>query len=166
MKKFSLLLVLSALFFCDASAQFYGTQYRTPGQNWRQLQTEQFRIIYPARYDSLARETLAVLELEYDNVQSLVGGDLRDFPVILNPDNDRSNGFVAPFNFRSEIEIAPFMGKTLSPQSGSWFETVLPQELVHAMHFSVNNSSITQLLDLFSPDMRRSVHAAAPFGFI
>jgi len=166
MKKFSLLLVLSALFFCDASAQFYGTQYRTPGQNWRQLQTGQFRIIYPARYDSLARETLAVLELEYDNVQTLVGGELRDFPVILNPDNDRSNGFVSPFNFRSEIEIAPFLGKNLSPQSGTWLETVMPHELVHALHFSVNNPSIIRPLGLFSPDMRRSIHAATPFGFI
>lgn len=173
MKKYFLLLILAVALIGEANAQlgqvnaqFYSTQYRTPGQNWKQLQTERFRIIYPGRFDSLARETLAILELEYDGIQSLVGGELRDFPVILNPDNDRSNGFVSPFNFRSEIEIAPFLGKSLNPQSGTWLETVLPHELVHALHFSVNNPSIVRPLGLFSPDVRRSIHAATPFGFI
>ena len=166
MKKILLFFVFSIVLIGEINAQFYSTQYRTPGQNWTQLQTDRFRIIYPARYDSLARETLAILEMDYINVQNLVGGDLQDFPVILNPENDRSNGFVSPFNFRSEIEIAPFLGKTLSPQSGTWLETVLPHELVHALHFSVNNPSIVRPLGLFSPDARRSIHSATPFGFI
>lgn len=173
MKTYFLLLILAIVLIGEASAQlgqvnaqFYSTQYRTPGQNWRQLQSDRFRIIYPGRYDSLARETLAILELEYDDVQSLVGGELRKFPVILNPDNDRSNGFVSPFNFRSEIEIAPFLGKGLNPKSGTWFETVMPHELVHALHFSVNNPSVVWPLGLFSPDARRSIHAATPFGFV
>jgi len=166
MKKILLFFVFSIVLIGEINAQFYSTQYRTPGQNWTQLQTDRFRIIYPARYDSLARETLAILEMDYINVQNLVGGDLQDFPVILNPENDRSNGFVSPFNFRSEIEIAPFLGKTLSPQSGTWLETVLPHEMVHALHFSVNNPSIVWPLGLFSPDARRSVHSATPFGFI
>ncbi len=138
MKKFLLLLLLSVVFIGEINAQFYNTQYRTPGQDWRQLQTDRFRVIYPGRYDSLARETMTILELEYDNIQELVGGDLQNFPVILNPENDRSNGFVSPFNFRSEIEIAPFLGKSLSPRSGNWLETVVPHELVHALHFNVN----------------------------
>ena len=166
MKKFFLLLLFTTLLVSEASAQFYSTQYRTPGQNWKQLQTDRFRVIYPDRYDSLAHETLAILELEYDNVQSLVGGELKSFPVILNPDNDRSNGFVSPINFRSEIEIAPFLGKSLSPQSGTWLESVLPHELVHALHLSVNNPSIIWPIGLFSPDARRSFHLASPFGFV
>ncbi len=173
MKSYFLLLLLATALIGEANAQFgqvraqvYGTQYRMPGQDWRQLQTDRFRVIYPARYDSLAKETMAILELEYANIQQLVGGNLQDFPVILNPANDRSNGFVSPFNFRSEIEIAPFLGKSLSPSSGNWLETVVPHELVHAMHFSVNPPSIVRPLGLFSPDLRRSIHAATPFGFI
>ena len=42
----------------------------------------------------------------------------------------------------------------------------MPHELVHALHFSVNNPSIVRPLGLFSPDARRSIHAATPFGFI
>jgi hypothetical protein len=166
MKKILLLFMLMIVLVGEINAQFYSTQYRTPGQNWMQLQTERFRVIYPERYDSLARETLTILELEYNDIQQLAGGDLRNFPVILNPDNDRSNGFVSPFNFRSEVEIAPFLGKSLSPRSGNWLESVVPHELVHALHFSVNTPSIVRPLGLFSPDLRRSIHSAAGFGFI
>lgn len=166
MKKIFLLSILSIVLTGEVNAQFYSTQYRTPGQEWRQIQTERFRVIFPARYEAKARETLTILELEYDDIQQLVGGDLRDFPVILNPENDRSNGFVSPINFRSEIEIAPFLGKALNPRSGNWLESVVPHELVHALHFSVNTPSIVSPLGLFAPDLRRSIHAAAAFGFI
>jgi len=165
--KISLLVSFLALFFAaDLHAQFYGTQYRSPGQQWHQLRTERFRVIYPKRYQTEAERTLSILELEYADIQDLVGGRLQDFPVILNPENDRSNGFVSPFNFRSEIEIAPFAGKSLSPRSGDWLETVVPHELVHALHFSVNPPSIVRPIGLFAPDARRSLHGAAPAGLL
>ncbi|REL38406.1 hypothetical protein DYD21_00165 [Rhodohalobacter sp. SW132] len=166
MKTSLLFSLLFLMITADLQAQFYGTQYRSPGQNWQQLQTEQFRVIFPERYRQEAERTLSILELEYRDIQGLVGGELRDFPVILNPENDRSNGFVSPFNFRSEIEIAPFLGKSLSPRSGDWLESVVPHELVHALHFSANPPSIVRPLGLFSPDARRSIHAAAPLGIL
>lgn len=161
-----LLFCLSLLISSEVLGQVYSTQYRAPGQNWMELQTDRFRIIYPERYQAEAERALSILESEYDDIQNLVGGELRDFPVILNPENDRSNGFVSPMNFRSEIEIAPIRGKILNPQTGDWLESVVPHELVHALHFSVNPFSLTRALGLFSPDMRRSVHAAAPLGVL
>lgn len=145
-------------------AQLYQTQYRVPGQRWMEINTEQFRIIFPQRYESEALRSLAILESEYEHVQTLVGGSIRNFPFIINPENDRSNGFVSPLNFRSEIELSPVLGKTMNPRSGDWLEMVLPHELVHALHFNVNTRSFTRLLGLFSPDVRRSVHSAAPLG--
>jgi hypothetical protein len=156
--------ILSLFIWESAVAQVYSTQYRVPGQNWQQLQTEQFRLIFPARYLDEAERALSILQTEYDDIRELIGGNLHNFTVILNPENDRSNGFVSPFNFRSEVELAPIKGKALNPASGDWLEAVLPHELVHALHFSINPSSVTSLLTLFSPDMRRSVHLAAPLG--
>lgn len=145
-------------------AQLYQTQYRVPGQNWMEMRSERFRVIYPERYEQEAIRSMQILESEYDDIQKLTGGSLRNFPVIINPENDRSNGFVSPLNFRSEIELAPIIGKTLNPRSGDWLEMVLPHELVHALHFSVNPKSFTSVIGAFSPDVRRSVHAAAPLG--
>ncbi|TVQ66349.1 MAG: hypothetical protein EA360_05805 [Balneolaceae bacterium] len=155
------------IFLClatQAQAQIYSTQFRAPGQEWMELRTDRFRVIYPLRYQQEAYRTLSILESDYPSIQELVGGSLRSFPVILNPDNDLSNGFVSPLNFRSEIEIAPIIGKSMNPRSGDWLELVVPHELVHALHFSVNPRSFTRAIGLLSPDLRRSVHAAAPLG--
>ena len=164
MKNSLFALVLIGFFFTDLSAQVYSTQYRLPGLDWQEIRTEQFRVIYPSIYRDEAVRSLSILEAEYDDIKNFIGGELRAFPFILNPQNDRSNGFVSPINFRSEVELAPMRGKALNPQSGDWLESVLPHELVHALHFSVNPPALTRVLGLFSPDLRRSVHAAAPLG--
>lgn len=159
-----ILFSLSFLFTAPVFAQLYSTQYRVPDQQWTQITSEHFRIIFPERYRNEAILSLSILEAEYSDIQDLVGGNLRHFPFILNPENDRSNGFVSPLNFRSEVEIAPIRGKALNPKSGNWLESVMPHELVHALHFSGNPPALTRILGLFSPDMRRSVHSAAPLG--
>lgn len=144
-------------------AQIYPTQYRAPA-DWKEINTEYFRIIYPANYEYQARLSLSILEAEYSDIRELVGGSVSRVPIILNPKNDRSNGFVSPLNFRSEIELSPGIGKNFNPQSGNWLEFVLPHELVHILHFSENPPAFTRAIGLFSPDLRRSVHAAAPLG--
>jgi hypothetical protein len=161
-------LILTLFVFCTLTsssfAQFYSNQYRPHNQNWQELKTEHFRIIYPAESKAYAFRSARILEQQYESVQNLTGGNLTNFSVVLNAENDRSNGFVTPLNFRSEVEIPPLKGKAMNPVSGDWLELVLPHELVHALHMSVNPNSITSLIGLFSPDLRRSVHTAAPLG--
>jgi hypothetical protein len=164
MRRLLLTVFFTIVFAGTAFSQFYTNQYRPFGQNWQQLQTDHFRIIYPAGAEEYAWRSAKILELQYPGIQELVGGELNNFPVILNSENDRSNGFVNPFNFRSEIELPPIKGKTMNPSSGDWLELVLPHELVHALHMNVNPFSLTSVVGLISPDMRRSVHAAAPLG--
>ena len=164
MKNSLFALCLFSFFFTDLTAQVYSTQYRLPGLEWQEIRSDRFRVIYPVNYRDEAIRSLSILEAEYGDIKSYIGGELQEFPFILNPENDRSNGFVSPINFRSEVEIAPMRGKALNPQSGDWLESVLPHELVHALHFSVNPPALTRALGLFSPDFRRSVHAAAPLG--
>tara|TARA_R100001143_G_scaffold63592_1_gene73061 strand:+ start:2789 stop:5707 length:2919 start_codon:yes stop_codon:yes gene_type:complete len=158
------LTLLVLLVSLPVQAQLYQTQYRLPGQNWMEIKSERFRVIYPERYRSEAIRAMTILESDYPEIKELVGGSVQNFPIIINPENDRSNGFVSPINFRSEVELSPIIGKTMNPRSGDWFELVLPHELVHVMHFSVNPPSFTRVLGLFSPDVRRSVHGAAPAG--
>lgn len=158
-------ILLFILLHASAFAQFYPTQYRPPNQQWQQLTTPHFKIVYPMGADSIAWRTGRILESEYLRVQELADGSLSSFPVILNNYNDRSNGFVTPFHFRSEIEIPPIKGKALNPQSGNWLEAVEPHELVHALHFSnTGGFGLGGLVNLFSPDLARSFHSAIPSG--
>src|SRR5690625_4213901 len=160
--------LLLLFFFCGiysiGQAQFYPTQYRPP-QQWQQLDTPHFKLVYGRGNDSTAFEMARILEEQYPRAQELVGGQLSSFPVILNHYNDLSNGFVTPLHFRSEIELPPIKGKTMNPQTGGWLKNVGPHELVHALQFSnLGTHNIPRLINLFSPDLARSFHAAIPSG--
>lgn len=170
MKHLSVLsLLLSLLIFAvvsqDIQAQTYPTQNRPANLNWKVLSSEYFRIIYPEGEEMSALSTAKILEDQYPIIVELTGGKLKNFPFILNNYNDISNGFVTPFNFRSEIFLAPFKGKNISAESGNWLEAVVPHELVHAVHGNVNNgASIGGLLRILSPDFARSINFFPPVG--
>lgn len=164
-------IVLSLFFWgiisSSAFAQYYSTEYRPPNQNWQFLKTPHFKLIYPEGNDSSALRMGQILEQQYPAVQNLVGGELNNFPIILKDYNDRSNGFVTPIHFRSEIELPPSKGKTLSPRNGGWLYNVGPHELVHAMQFSnLGDANIPNLLKFISPDLARSTHSMMPPGII
>ncbi|MCH8569560.1 MAG: hypothetical protein LAT67_14905 [Balneolales bacterium] len=149
-----------------SAAQVYENVWRAP-QERLTLETPHFRIVFTAGHEEAARRTGRILEDQYDAIQSLVGGSLRRFPVVLNDLNDLSNGYVTPLHFRSEIELAPFKGSSISPRTGGWLENVAPHELVHALHFSnIPRFGLSRLLYLFWPDSGRMVHGWAPFGMI
>ncbi|HKL02815.1 MAG TPA: hypothetical protein VJ911_04035, partial [Cryomorphaceae bacterium] len=167
MRRLFLLVVLFLGITMVASAQFYSTQYRPPNQDWQFLQTPHFTFVYASGNDSTALRLGQLLESQYPKIQELVGGELTNFPIILNDYNDRSNGFVTPIHFRSEIELPPIKGKSLNPQTGNWLKNVGPHELVHALQFSnLGDYNIPQLVTIFSPDMARSFHSAIPSGII
>ncbi len=132
-----------------------------------QMETPHFRVLYSKGQDSLARATGRILESHYMLTSKLTGGTLNRFPVILNDYNDRSNGYVSPLLFRSEIEVAPIKGKNLSPRTGGWLETVLPHELVHAQHMNVMPApGLSWAFSLLSPDIGRGLNTFAHSGFL
>jgi hypothetical protein len=151
-----------------AWAQFYPiypVQYRPPNQHWQQLTLPHFRIIFSAGQDSAAFRTAYILERQYPKIKKLTGGNLTNFPVILNGYSDLSNGFVTPFNFRSEIIISPAKGKSINPVNGGWLRNVVPHEMTHALQFShFGGFGIGSLVHIFSPDLARSLHSAPPSG--
>ncbi len=144
----------------------YEVTYRPP-ITWYELKTPHFSILYPRGTVEEARSTGRILESQYEHARQLVGGSLQHFPVLLNPQNDRSNGFVSPVNFRMEIEMHPTRGKTLNPRSGNWLESVLPHELIHALQLNHHDSpGLSRLLYPFSPDIARSIHTGVPLGIL
>ncbi|MEX0685062.1 MAG: hypothetical protein WD267_10150 [Balneolales bacterium] len=163
-----LLTTILFLFICDvAGAQIYGNIYRPSSPEWQQLKTPRFTLIYQQGEDSAAYSTGRILESQYNEIKDLVGGELKNMPVVLNGYNDRSNGYVTPLYFRIEIEIPSIKGKTLNPATGGWFENVAPHELVHALHLSVNPAwGFSSLVNIFSPDFARATHSIAPSGML
>lgn len=160
-KRLCLLVLVVLGSFCDGHSQIY-----RPKQRWSELKTPHFRIIYRSGNDSLARASARILESAYPLSSRFTGGTLKNFPVILNDYNDRSNGFVSPLLFRSEVEVPPIKGKALNPRTGGWLENVLPHELVHAQHMNVfATPGMAWVAALFSPDYGRGLNSFAHAGF-
>ncbi len=148
-------------------AQIYENVYRPIRPEWQQLKTPHFRIIFQQGEESAALQSAYILEDQYPIVRSLVGGSLTGMPVVLNGENDLSNGYVTTQNFRIEVEIPRIKGKSMNPSDGNWLNTVMPHELVHALHLNVIPAfGISGVVRPFSPDMARSMHFAAPLGMI
>ena len=158
------LLLFTLMLTGSVQAQYYDTVHR-PNVTWHELNTRHFRIIYHEGFESTARRAAQLLEDDYDAIQELVGGSLRNFPVIINGYNDLSNGYVSSFNFRMEVEAPPIGGKILNPRTGGHLDNLMSHELVHALQFSVRGG-YTSILYLFSPDLGRSVHGFVPGGMI
>ena len=166
-RKSTQLRVLIVVIFTMMIADLHAQQYRPRTVDWYQLKTEHFNILYPQNEKIYAERAAEILEQSYPNLSSYTGGKLSNLNVILNSENDRSNGFVTSYNFRMEVEMPVFKGKSLNPQTGTWFENVLPHELVHAAH--INNVPWIGLggaLKLLYPDAGRSLHFSAPSGFL
>jgi len=158
-------LPIALFLFLVATIASHAQVYR-PSQRWMQMETPHFRVLYNKGQDSLARATGRILESQYLLTSKLTGGKLKRFPVILNDYNDRSNGYVSPILFRTEIEVSPIKGKNLSPRTGGWLETVLPHELVHAQHMNVMPApGLSWAFSLLSPDIGRGLNTFAHSGF-
>ncbi len=150
-----------------ATAQIYENIYRPTRPGWQQLQTPHFRILFQEGEETAALRSAWLLEDQYDIVQSLVGGSLSAMPVVLNSQNDLSNGYVTTQNFRIEVEIPRLKSKSMNPSDGNWLNTVMPHELVHALHLNVIPTfGVAGFIRPFSPDLARSMHLAAPIGMI
>jgi|GEM_PF-1079817 len=160
-----LLILLSGV---DAArAQIYENVYRPTRPAWQQLETPHFRILFQEGEEAAALRSAWLLEDQYDIVQTLVGGSLSGMPVVLNGQNDLSNGYVTTQNFRIEVEIPRIKSKSMNPSDGNWLNTVMPHELVHALHLNVIPAfGVAGVIRPFSPDLARSMHLAAPLGMI
>lgn len=148
----------------------YGVVYRPPSATYRSRKAGRFLIIYPAGREADARQMAHELQAHDAYTDSLVGNtphDL-DIPVVLNDFNDRSNGFVQTFPFKSEIELPVLRRHPLSIGFQSWPEAVGPHELTHAYHADSKGGwfGVGGLIRLFAPDVARSINLAAPAGWI
>ncbi|MEM8486005.1 MAG: hypothetical protein AAF564_10680 [Bacteroidota bacterium] len=151
-----------------AAAQFlvYSPIARPLGVSYEVLKSDHFEIIFEAGFQAEAEAALRVLQKHVDPARELLAhhGSLY-MPVVLNGFNDQSNGYVTPLPFKQEVEIPYLKGRSLSPVHTSWMDTVLPHELVHAVHANVQRGfGVGALLRPFAPDIVRAFNLFIPQG--
>ncbi|NBC16134.1 MAG: hypothetical protein GVY18_02330 [Bacteroidetes bacterium] len=146
----------------------YDQEVRPSGVTYRVLETPHFDLIYDATAEEAARETAGILEEDLTAAQQLVGVQRRlEIPVVLNGYSDRGSGFVTPFPFKSEIEVASIKGSRLSARFPSWLSGVAPHELIHAVHAEAESGwGLGAVVRPFAPDLVRSFNLLMPRGIV
>ena len=111
MKKTLGLVFLCFCLVAGVYAQFYSGGTDPARLKWQKLETENFRLIYPAGVDSLALRYAWLLQTA--GLRSIEGLNIKapkKLPVILHPYTTRSNGFVVWAPKRMELFCLPSVG--------------------------------------------------------
>ncbi len=168
MRSLCVAVFLYIAFPLTAAAQFfvYSPVSRPTNVSYQVLQSKHFEIIFESGYLGEAEAALRVLNKHVHTTRELLAhhGSLH-MPIVLNGFNDQSNGYVTPLPFKQEIEIPYLKGRSLSPVHPSWMDTVLPHELVHAVHANVQRGfGFGAVLRPFAPDIVRAFNLFIPQG--
>ena len=128
---------------CSAGAQFYVTGDDPGSLKWRSMDTDSYRVIYPAGTDSLARVYASQLEKYKIPVSRTTGhmtghGDGKLMPVVMHAYNT-SNGSVAWAPKRMDLFTVP---SAYNPEPIPWPTMRALHESRHVtqMQFGMNNT--------------------------
>ena len=109
---------------------------QAPDEAWRTLETEHFRVTFPAHLETLGRRAADRAEVAWAKLaDALVEPPGRRIDLLVTDHTDLSNGYaqVTPSNRVTVIARPPVDGPTLAPFD-DWLELVITHELAHIVH--------------------------------
>ncbi len=136
--------VIYAIFICHIThAQQFGGN---PAYiEWRQINTEAARVIYPEGLDSIAQRVVAIVNYMHKNYSSTIGGKLRKINIVLQSNTSVTNGYVQLAPYRSEFYLMP-------PQNAfelgaqNWADNLSIHEFRHVQQYSNFNNGLSKKL--------------------
>ena len=139
------LTLLLVLLIQGAQAQFYETGQSPASLKWRQINTANFRLIYPESFSPTAYELAGLLEEAHGLTGHTLSHRPSPIPVIVHNHHARSNGLVvwAP----RRMELYP-----VSPQSvrgGHWLTQLAVHEQRHVVQVDKLNQGPVRVLSWF-----------------
>lgn len=143
MKRFftSLLVLAFSLFILlnNINAQYYTYGQDPASQKWRQIRTDNFRLIYPEIWENKARELAHFLEAIRQPLSSSLNSNPRPIPVVLRNQTMLSNGFVMWAPKRMEmVTTIPY-----DNQATDWMKYLSVHEFRHVVQVEKLNRSTT-----------------------
>lgn len=142
LKFFLFFSLLIGLFF-DTNAQYFQTGQDPVSIKWKQINTEDFQIIFPEGYEKKAKYMAAI----FQDLLSKGGKDLqhqpKKFSVVVHAHSATSNGLVAWAPKRMEIY------NTSSPDNDSqlWIDHVSTHEYRHVIQIDKMEQGFTKFLN-------------------
>ncbi len=125
-----------------SQAQYYVRGQDPASLRWKQINTENFRVIFPEDYAERAAYIADVLEFSYEPASASLGHRPRRVPVILHNQTVVPNGFVSWAPARIEMFTNPPPGDGVH----NWHERLAIHEFRHVVQVDKMNQGITRAL--------------------
>ena len=124
----------------NLSAQFYITGQPPASVKWKQINTENFKLIYPETFSSQAFRLAGLLEDSRDLTSHTLGHRPAKIPVLVHNHNSRSNGLVVWAPRRMELYTTP----PQSAHGGEWLQHLAVHEQRHVVQIDKMNKGLTK----------------------
>ena len=163
MRRFFVLIVLLA-----SGLTSYG-QYYVNGQDpasihWRQINTPNFQVIYPADFEQKAQQVAFILEKVYGYASETLQHQPRKISVILHTKTVHANGFAAWAPAR--VEMFPTPSQDIYPQK--WLEQLAIHEFRHVVQIDKIGEELPGIFKVILGQQAAAVVVGAylPFWFL
>ena len=146
------------------SAQYFAVGQDPAAIKWREIQTENFQIIYPSDYEVQAQRVAHVFEKVYSYSGITLKHQPKKISVILHTKTISSNGFVAWSP--SRVELFPTPNQDMYAQE--WIEQLAIHELRHHVQIDKIESELPVIFRIILGEQAASVVIGAylPFWFL
>ena len=142
MKHLFVLCIFSLFVGFTAQSQYFSWGTEPASIRWKQIQTDNFQVIYPKGQDSIAQRFTNLLEYVYDACGKTLGHAPAKISVILHTNSAITNGSVAWAPKRMDIfDVVP-----QDQISMGWLEMLAIHEFRHVVQFDKLNQGLTKIL--------------------
>lgn len=143
MKKYILFLLFISLLNIS-KAQYFQTGEDPASIRWRQINTENFQLIYPDYFEDKASNLVMVLEKVYNVGGASLNHKPKKISIILHTQSVKSNGLVAWAPKRSEFYTTP--NQAIYPQD--WLQQLAVHEFRHVVQIDKINSELPKIIKI------------------
>lgn len=142
------LIVLVALVVCGllsteiVVAQYYSWGVDPSSYRWRQMKTEEYRVVYPDTAENIANRMMCYLDAVQDDIAYGYRYPQMQIPFVVHPANSLSNGMVMWMPRRVEFLSTP----EIRGYSMPWIKQLIAHEYRHAVQYNNLNRGVVKAL--------------------
>ena len=145
------------LFCYTAGAQFYLTGEDPDSIKWLQIQTPQFRFVFPSNFASQAQRMANTFEHASTLVPQTLPSRIPVIPIIMHSQSAISNGLTSWAPRRIELYPVPYQ---YNMYSHNWYEQLAVHEFRHVSQFNRLNTGLTKAGSVLFGEMFTGIIAA------
>ncbi|MBL7969180.1 MAG: hypothetical protein JNK09_19415 [Prolixibacteraceae bacterium] len=164
MKKIAVSILMLFLLAASANAQYFQTGQDPSQIKWRQIETNNFRIIYPEEFEKQAQRISYVFSKVYDYGSKSLNFSPRKVSVVLHTRTVKSNGLMAWAPKRIELFTTPHQ----QIYAQDWLEQLALHEFRHLVQIDKIQSELPGIVKFILGEQAAAIVVGAylPFWFL